>query len=80
MWSEAAAPPTLLILPSWSLWPRGMLQPYTWVLGFSQWCLVYGGLLVGLVSETEVGNNLCCHLDDITPVFIFILIVCLLWI
>ena len=54
--------------PSQSLWSKGVLQPHFHGLGVLQWCLVYGQLLVGLLMrETEVGNNLCCHLDNVTP-------------
>ena len=46
---------------------QGVVSPHPCVLAFSQSCLVYGHLLVGLlVRGTEVRNDLCCHLDDIT--------------
>lgn len=59
--------------PSWYLWSRGLLQPHPQVLRFSQWCIVCGELFVGLlVRDTEVGDNLHCHLDDITsPIWDF---------
>ena len=44
-----------------------MLQLHSQVLGFSQWCLVYGEFLVCLLMrETEVRNDLCHHLSDVT--------------
>lgn len=48
-----------------------MLQLHLHVLGFSQWCTVYGQLLVGcLVTGIEVRNDLCHHLDYATPFLI----------
>ena len=64
---SAANPLTLFIGLSWSLWSRGMLQPYHWVLGFSQWCFVYKQFLVCLLMKgTEIGNDLFCHPYEIT--------------
>lgn len=55
----------------------GELQPYPQVLGFSQWCIIYAWFLFDLVRGTEVWNDVCHHLDDITSgyfVFIFSLL------
>lgn len=47
---------------------QGVLQPNSCVLGSSLLCLVYGWLLTGvLVRGIEVENDLCHHLDYITP-------------
>lgn len=47
-------------------WPRALFQPRLWVLGFSQWCLVYScGRFLG---DTELGNNLCCRHDVVTEI------------
>lgn len=54
--------------PFQSLWSREVLHPYLYVLEFSQQCLVHGQLLIDLpVKGTEVSNNLCHHLNGITP-------------
>lgn len=46
---------------------QGVLLPRLCVLGFSQWRLVFESLLVvRLVRGSEVRNNLCHHLGDIT--------------
>lgn len=44
----------------------GVLQPNPHVLGFSQWCLTHEELLVVLVMGSEVRNDLCLLLGDIT--------------
>lgn len=43
-----------------------MLQPHPHVLGFSQWCLTHEEQLVVLVMGSEVSNDLCLLLGDIT--------------
>ena len=46
---------------------RGVFQPHLHVLGFSQWCLVNEVVSFLLVRGSEVRNNLCHHLGDVTP-------------
>ena len=54
--------------------PEWVFQPHPLVLGFLQWCLVHGLLLVGLlVRKTNIRNDLCHNLDDFTLVNIFII-------
>lgn len=43
-----------------------VLQPHACTLGFSQRCLILESLLVVLVRESEVRNDLCCHLGVVT--------------
>lgn len=47
---------------------QGVFPSHPQVLELPQCCLVYGEMLVGLfVKGTEVENDLCHHLHDITP-------------
>lgn len=62
----------LLLSPFWwvcfGLFGTGMLQPQSRVLEFSQRYLIHESLLIVLlVMKSEVSNNLCHHLGDVTP-------------
>lgn len=55
--------PSSVSVAQWVL----MLHPQ--VLGFAQWCPIYGEVQVDLlVRGTGFGNNLCCYLDDIISI------------
>lgn len=43
-----------------------VLQPHSLVLGFSQWCFVFEEIMVVLMKGSEVRNDLCHYLSDIT--------------
>lgn len=48
-----------------------VLQCHTQVLRFSKWYLVYEELIAGLLMKGTM-NDLCPHLDDVTPLKFFI--------
>ena len=67
-YSQFYHPSKAVLLSLYSLGRCFSLTTIFW--DFSQWCLVYGYLEDGLfVRGTEVGNDLCHHLDDITLLF-----------
>lgn len=46
---------------------QGVLQPHPSALGVSQWCVVLEqSLVVLLVPGSEVRNDLCRHVGDVT--------------
>ena len=81
-WDQSVVAPLAFLIcsASQSLWSKGdfNLIPHSYVLEFSQCCLGYGWLLVGLlVKGKEVRNDVYCNLDDTIPSIFQLIIRCL---